>query len=200
MTSRLMLRGTEFREEALKGIDCPLGIFLDLYPLDKVSDDPAECKKQFRDAWFWSKMMILRSIPFPVLAFGGVKAKIVHAACAAVYGAMALLLLFRRDHRWWVVLLGSAVLTTVLELAASYLLERMGLRLWDYSAWPLQFEGRISVLSSLVFGVLALALVGGVHPLLRRFYEKAPVWLPCTLGIACGLLLAGGSVYVFFLK
>ena len=48
--------------------------------------------------------------------------------------------------------------------------------------------------------VLALALVGGVHPLLRRFYEKAPVWLPCTLGIACGLLLAGGSVYVFFLK
>ena len=96
MTSRLMLRGTEFREEALKGIDCPLGIFLDLYPLDKVSDDPAECKKQFRDAWFWSKMMILRSIPFPVLAFGGVKAKIVHAACAAVYGAMALLHISKR--------------------------------------------------------------------------------------------------------
>ena len=116
------------------------------------------------------------------------------------FGAMALLLLFRRDHRWWVVLLGSTVLTTVLELGASYLLERMGLRLWDYSAWPMQFEGRISVLSSLVFGVLALALVGGVHPLLRRFYEKAPVWLPCTLGIACGLLLAGGRVYVFFLK
>ena len=32
------------------------------------------------------------------------------------FGAMALLLLFRRDHRWWVVLLGSTVLTTVLML------------------------------------------------------------------------------------
>ena len=42
MTARLMLRGTEFREEVLKDIDCPLGIFLDLYPLDKLSDDPAE--------------------------------------------------------------------------------------------------------------------------------------------------------------
>lgn len=89
MTSRLMLRGTEFREEALKDIDCPLGIFLDLYPLDKVSDDPGECKKQFRDAWFWSKMLILRSIPHPVLGFGGVKAKAVQWICGAVHGVMA---------------------------------------------------------------------------------------------------------------
>ena len=96
MTARLMLRGTEFREEALKDIDCPLGIFLDLYPLDKVSDDPEECKKQFRDAWFWSKMMILRSIPFPVLGFGGIKAKVAHAVCAAVYGVMAMLHISKR--------------------------------------------------------------------------------------------------------
>ena len=96
MTARLMLRGTEFREEALKDIDCPLGIFLDLYPLDKVSDDPEECKKQFRDAWFWSKMMILRSIPFPVLGFGGIKAKAAHAVCAAVYGVMAMLHISKR--------------------------------------------------------------------------------------------------------
>ncbi len=96
MTARLMLRGTEFREEVLKDIDCPLGIFLDLYPLDKVSDDPAECKKQFRDAWFWSKMLILRSIPFPVLGFGGAKAGAVHAACACVYGAMKVLHISKR--------------------------------------------------------------------------------------------------------
>ena len=89
MTSRLILRGTDFREEALKGIDCPLGIFLDMYPLDKISDDPAEWKKQARDAWFWSKILILRSIAFPILGFSGWKAKAVHAACAVAHGALS---------------------------------------------------------------------------------------------------------------
>lgn len=97
MTSRLMKKGTEFREEALKGIDCPLGIFLDLYPLDKLSDDPAEFKKQARDAWFWSKLLILRSIPFPVLGFGGAKARLVHAACGTAH---ALLCVFHISKKW----------------------------------------------------------------------------------------------------
>ncbi len=97
MTTRLMLKETEFREEALKQIDCPLGIFLDLYPLDKTSDDPKKFKKQSWEAWFWSKMLILRSIPFPVLGFGGVKASLAHAVCALVYAGMAV---FRISKKW----------------------------------------------------------------------------------------------------
>lgn len=89
MTSRLMLNGTEFREETLKNIDCPLGIFLDIYPLDKISDDPAEFRKQARDAWFWSKLLILRSIPFPVLGFGGARGKAVHLVCGIIHACMA---------------------------------------------------------------------------------------------------------------
>ena len=46
MTTRITMRGTKFKEEALKSIDAPMGIFLDLYPLDKMSDDPKEAKKQ----------------------------------------------------------------------------------------------------------------------------------------------------------
>ena len=85
MTTRMTMRGTEFREEALKNINAPLGIFLDLYPLDRVSDDPKEAKKQARDAWFWSKILILRSIPFPMLGFSGLKKKIIHGICGLVY-------------------------------------------------------------------------------------------------------------------
>lgn len=85
MTTRMTLRGSRFKEEALKNIKAPLGMFLDLYPLDKMSDNPKEAKKQARDAWFWSKILILRSIPFPMLGFSGWKAKIVHAICAMVH-------------------------------------------------------------------------------------------------------------------
>ena len=85
MTTRLTMRGTRFKEEALKDIKAPMGIFLDLYPYDKVSDDPKKAKKQARDAWFWSKILILRGIPHPMLGFAGWKAKVVQAICGAVH-------------------------------------------------------------------------------------------------------------------
>ena len=97
MTTRMTMRGTKFKEEALKDIDAPLGIFLDLYPLDKVSDNPKEARKQARDAWFWSKILILRSIPFPMLGFSGWKAKIVHAACGFAH---FMLKLFHIPKMW----------------------------------------------------------------------------------------------------
>lgn len=97
MTTRIMLKNTEFREEALKNIKCHLGIFLDVYPFDKISDDPKEFKKQARDAWFWSKLLILRSIPFPVLGFKGVKKVLVHAACAVAH---FLMVVFRISKKW----------------------------------------------------------------------------------------------------
>ena len=91
MTTRMTMRGTKFKEEALKNIDAPLGIFLDLYPLDKVSDNPKEARRQARDAWLWSKILILRSIPFPMLGFSGWKAKIIHAICGLAHLVLSIL-------------------------------------------------------------------------------------------------------------
>lgn len=91
MTTRMTMRGTKFKEEALKNIDAPLGIFLDLYPLDKVSDNPKEARRQARDAWFWSKILILRSILFPMLGFSGWKAKIIHAICGLAHLVLSIL-------------------------------------------------------------------------------------------------------------
>ena len=91
MTTRMTMRGTKFKEEVLKNIDAPLGIFLDLYPLDKVSDNPKEARRQARDAWFWSKILILRSIPFPMLGFSGWKAKIIHAICGLAHLVLSIL-------------------------------------------------------------------------------------------------------------
>lgn len=98
MTTRMTLRGTEFREEALKNVKAPLGIFLDLYPLDKVSDDPKEAKKQARDTWFWSKLLILRTIPFPMLGFCGWKKKVIHAICGMIHLALCVL----RVPKMWI--------------------------------------------------------------------------------------------------
>lgn len=85
MTTRIMLRGTKFVEEPLKNVKCDLGIFLDVYPFDNVSDNEKQFRNQALTAWFWSKILILRHIPRPVLPFVGIKKKIAHAICAGVH-------------------------------------------------------------------------------------------------------------------
>lgn len=91
MTTRLVKKDTVFIEEVMKDVNCPFGIFLDLYVLDNVADNPVLYQLQSWVAWFWSKLMILRSIPRPTLQQRGLKAKLIWAVCGMVHGGMKLL-------------------------------------------------------------------------------------------------------------
>lgn len=90
MTTRLVKRGTVFVEEVMQDVDCPFGIFLDLYVLDNVADNPILYQIQSWTAWFWSKLMILRCIPRPTLQQKGLKAGLIWAVCGLVYRGMKL--------------------------------------------------------------------------------------------------------------
>lgn len=91
MTTRLVRKGTVFVEEVMRDIDCPFGIFLDLYVLDNIADGKVAYMKQAWTAWFFSKLMILRALPKPVLAQKGMAASAVWAVCGLVNRAMKLL-------------------------------------------------------------------------------------------------------------
>ncbi len=127
---------------------------------------------------------------------------VLHLPVCPIYGVfgMILLLLFRKHNSTVMVFAVSTLLTTVLELASSYLLEcTIGYVPWDYSDWIWNFEGRVSVLSSLIFGVLSLILVKVVHPLIRKFHEKAPVWLVGGLGVLFTAVILGDALRTFVL-
>ena len=116
---------------------------------------------------------------------------VLHLPLLPIYGFGGLLLvfLFRKRSDPLFVFVTSTIAATVLELAASYPIEYfLGYALWDYSAWVCNFEGRISLFSSLIFGGLALLLVGCVHPLCRRLTD-APRVPVCLTGILCGTAL-----------
>ncbi len=89
-TTRWIVNGTKFREYSMKDVKCDLGIFLDIYAFDNVPDDDKLMRKQAKEVWFWNKLMILRSVPFPVLGFHNWKAKLIHGICAVVHYAMKL--------------------------------------------------------------------------------------------------------------
>ena len=68
-----------------------LGIFLDIYELDPISDNEAEFRKQARRAWFWSHLRLLKLIPRPTIVYHGFKGVLVRAATYAA-GALVQLI------------------------------------------------------------------------------------------------------------
>ncbi len=85
MTTRICLKGTKFIEEAFKTVDCPLGIFLDIFPFYNVPQDAKLHKKQAKKAWFLGKLLVLKHLPFPNVPFKGFKAKLAHCATAVCW-------------------------------------------------------------------------------------------------------------------
>lgn len=97
MTTRICIKGTRFVEESLKKVNCPLGIFLDVYAFDCVAADEKERSHQATLAWLFSKLLILKHIPFPVLPMYGLKKKLAHCVTAC---AWAFLNIFCISHKW----------------------------------------------------------------------------------------------------
>ena len=93
-----------------------------------------------------------------------------------IYGlfAIAVVPLFKNEKSPFFIGAVGAILATVFELIAAFFTEYVcGYRLWTYEHWPLNFfGGRISVFSSIVFGILCVLFVKVLHPLGVSLYKR----------------------------
>ena len=102
---------------------------------------------------------------------------ILHLPIVPIYavGAFLLLAIFRKKRSPAVIFLLSAAITTVFELGASYLLEFIFHRqFWTYRTWKFSILDRSSLISSAIFGVLAVIYFWGLHPLSGKLAKKLP--------------------------
>ena len=102
---------------------------------------------------------------------------ILHMPIVPIYavGAFLLLAIFRKKLNPVLIFLLSTAITTVFELGASYLLEFIFHRqFWTYRTWPLSILDRSCVISSAIFGVLAVIYFWGLHPLSGKLAKKLP--------------------------
>lgn len=133
----------------------------------------------------WVYETVLTSVVWGKFAERGV----LHLPLLPIYGFCSLLLILllgRIKNIPLLFFLGEGVITA-LELAASYILESiLGCRLWDYSDWALNFDGRISLFSSIIFGILCVLLVRVLHPAAEKIYQKAK---PRTIIISAAICL-----------
>ncbi len=104
---------------------------------------------------------------------------ILHIPIVPIYavGAFLLLILLGEKKRSPVyVFLFSAVITTVFELGASYLLEFIFHRqFWTYKSWWGSILDRSSIISSTIFGIFALLYFFGLHRISGKLSQKLPV-------------------------
>ena len=98
-----------------------------------------------------------------------------HLPICPIYGfcGIVLLLIFGRMKSIPLIFVCGTAVTTAAELAASYILEWFtNERLWDYDSWAFNFQGRISLGSSLVFGGMCVLLIKVLHPAAKKLFGK----------------------------
>ena len=91
-------------------------------------------------------------------------------------GALAVLLTVGRfQNHWYLVFIGGVLLTSTIEYFSSWALEKLfDVKLWDYSTYPLNINGRVCALNSSLFGILSLVVVYLVHPRVMNLLNKIP--------------------------
>ena len=100
-----------------------------------------------------------------------------HGCLCPIYGlacVVNLALLYRIENNTKVFLI-SIIIISIIEYLVSYILESVfGKRWWDYSNWPCNLNGRISLISSLAFGILSMLQLRVIHPFIERGVDFLP--------------------------
>jgi len=94
--------------------------------------------------------------------------------------------------------IGAVVLTTALEWATGFLMEKLfHQRWWDYSRMPLNIGGYVCILFSLIWGVACVLIVDVLHPVLAKWIDYIPsTWSIVLLSVFTGTLVVDVCVTV----
>ncbi len=96
-----------------------------------------------------------------------------------IYGFGGLLLLVVLSpirENWFSLFLGAVLLITLLEFVTGLVLETLfGAKWWDYQDMKFHIKGYVCPRYSLLFGVLAVVTIKGIHPFVETAVEGTPL-------------------------
>ncbi len=124
-----------------------------------------------------------------------------HIPVLPIYGVFSFIMLpvFKKHNGFFTVFLGGMAITTALEFISSYIIEWiLGKNLWSYSSWDFNFDGRISLYSSLAFGLMSVILIKVAFPTVKKFYKEAPGWVVILCGTVCYFSIIIDFIYTSF--
>jgi len=100
----------------------------------------------------------------------------------------------------------SACITTAVEYAIGFwLLKEFGIRYWDYSAYPLNLNGIISLPISVAWGILSIAMIYWIDPNFKKKVSRIPPrqtallsWVLMAYVAVCASIDASNLLSQFF--
>lgn len=99
-----------------------------------------------------------------------------HLPVCVIYGffTIVIMMLFSKEKsRPSNVFFLSFVIVTAMEYVCAVVIEKiLGRGLWDYSQWVFNFQGRVSLISSLAFATACTILVFVAHPFFYKLFTK----------------------------
>ncbi len=99
------------------------------------------------------------------------------------------------------VFIGIVLITTVIELIASYIMEfTRGEWLWDYTRFSFNFEGRIALNPSIRFGIGGMIFLYLLQPLFYKATEKLGEKKVSVISSVLALILIADCIYTFLIK
>lgn len=123
-----------------------------------------------------------------------------HLPVCPIYGFGAFIALWIM-HRFkklnaFQIFAGGVVITTVVEYIAALIIEAvLHKTLWDYSAWICNFQGRISLISSMIFGLGCLGAYK-LRPTMERYCINKK-WIRVTALIELAAMAADFIIITF---
>ena len=98
------------------------------------------------------------------------------------------------------VFIGIVLITTAIELAASYIMEfPHGEWLWDYRRFAFNFEGRIELNPCIRFGFGGMVLLYGLTPLFKKLTGNMSDKTLYTVSLILFILLIADVIFTFCL-
>ena len=99
------------------------------------------------------------------------------------------------------VFVGIVVITTLVELAASYIMEfTHGEWLWDYTRFAFNFQGRVALNPSIRFGIGGMIFLYLLQPIFQKLTTRMSKRALAAVSGALTLLLLADTVYTFILR
>lgn len=92
------------------------------------------------------------------------------------------------ENNLFILYVASIILVTALEWVTGFILEKLfHSKWWDYSNMPLNLNGYVCLLFSLIWGVACVAIVKWIHPFIFKGVKILPVWFGAILLVLLGI-------------
>lgn len=127
-----------------------------------------------------------------------------------IYGLGAAIMipgLKKFKKRNWTLFLAGAIEGSIVEYIISWVGEMIfHIKWWDYSNMPFDINGRICLLFTIFWGILALVLIRLINPYIEKFIDKIPakifsiITIGGTILLIIDLLITAFGLQVFYTR